>query len=206
MSVNYFDEMSLQKWFNDNGDKTHRINYELNENSIVFDLGGFEGNWSADIIEKYNCQVYIFEPVNFYYQKILDRFKNNQKVKVFNLGLSNKNDKTDIFYNGDSSSMVFETSKTEKIEVRNICDFLEEFEINKIDLIKINIEGAEFDLLDEVIKKDYQSKFENIQVQFHKMFNDCYQRRDTIRQNLSKTHELTYDYTFVWENWKKINY
>jgi FkbM family methyltransferase len=205
MSLSYFDYDSLQKWFGDNGDKTHRLNYELNENSLVFDLGGFEGGWSYDIVQKFNCNVYVFEPVKIYYEKIVDRFKDNIKVRVFNIGLSNKNEFVDIFYNGDSSSMVFKTSTVEKIKIKNICDFLDDNNINKIDLIKINIEGAEFDLLDEVIERGYQTKFDNIQVQFHKMFNDCYERRDAIRKKLSETHHLTYDYKFVWENWKKNN-
>ena len=98
--------------------------------------------------------------------------------------------------------MVFKTSTSERIEIRNICDFLDEIKIKKIDVIKINIEGAEFDLLNEVIKKNYQTKFDNIQVQFHKMFDDSHEKRDIIRKKLSETHQLTYDYTFVWENWK----
>ena len=202
MSLSYFDYESLQRWFKDDGDKTHRLSYELNEDSIVFDLGGYEGDWSAKIIEKYNCSAYIFEPVNEYYKKIVERFKDNKKVFVFNIGLSDKNGNIDIFYNGDSSSMVFKTSTSERIEIRNICDFLDEIKIKKIDVIKINIEGAEFDLLNEVIKKNYQTKFDNIQVQFHKMFDDSHEKRDIIRKKLSETHQLTYDYTFVWENWK----
>ncbi len=205
MSLSYFDYESLQRWFEDNGDRTHRINYDLDEDSIVFDLGGYEGSWSADIFEKYGCEVYIFEPVKKYFDKIVDRFKNNPKIHVFNLGLSNKNGTYNIYYNNDSSSLVHKTSETESIQLRNICDFIDETNIEKIDLIKINIEGEEFDLLDEIINRLYQSKFSNIQVQFHKMFDDCYQRRDNIRKSLSETHHTTYDYTFVWENWKKIN-
>jgi len=56
MSISYFDHESLQRWFRDNGDRTHRINYDLDRDSIVFDLGGFEGSWSADIFEKYVIQ------------------------------------------------------------------------------------------------------------------------------------------------------
>jgi hypothetical protein len=35
------------------------------------------------------------------------------------------------------------------------------------------------------------------------MFDDCEIRRNNIREKLSETHTLTYDYTFVWENWEK---
>ena len=43
MSVNYFDKESLERWFKDNGDETHRLNYNLNKNSLVIDLGGYLG-------------------------------------------------------------------------------------------------------------------------------------------------------------------
>ena len=50
-------------WFRDNGDKTLRLNYELNEKSVVIDLGGYEGQWAADIFCKYVCSIHVFEPV-----------------------------------------------------------------------------------------------------------------------------------------------
>ena len=54
MCINYFDKESLEKWFSDEGDKTHRLNYNLNEGSFVIDLGGYIGEWSEQIYDKYN--------------------------------------------------------------------------------------------------------------------------------------------------------
>ena len=42
-------------WFKIQGDKTLRLNYNLNDASLVFDLGGYEGQWSSDIFSKYCC-------------------------------------------------------------------------------------------------------------------------------------------------------
>jgi hypothetical protein len=70
MCINYFDEISLKKWFEDNGDNTHRINYNLNQDSIVFDLGGYIGEWSDKIQRKYDSKVYIFEPVFKYFSEL----------------------------------------------------------------------------------------------------------------------------------------
>ncbi len=61
-------------WFRDNGDKTLRLNYDLNQNSVVIDLGGYEGQWSSDLFSKYCCNIYIFEPYQEYVSKIKDRF------------------------------------------------------------------------------------------------------------------------------------
>jgi hypothetical protein len=46
------------------------------------------------------------------------------------------------------------------------------------------------------------AKCRDIQVQFHDFVPDAEIRRDEIRRALSATHHLTYDYPFVWENWR----
>ena len=47
----------------DNGDGTLRINYDLTEDSVIMDLGGYRGDWTNLMINKYNCTSHIFEPV-----------------------------------------------------------------------------------------------------------------------------------------------
>ena len=42
----------LNLWIKHQGDKTHRLNYDLNEHSLVFDIGGYEGQWANDIFSK----------------------------------------------------------------------------------------------------------------------------------------------------------
>ena len=51
-------------WVRDNGDHTLRLDYDLNEDSIVFDVGGYRGDFTSAIFNKYNCNVYVFEPVS----------------------------------------------------------------------------------------------------------------------------------------------
>ena len=66
------DEFTIQvkKWFADRGDQTLRLEYpELTSDSIVFDLGGYLGDFSAAIVERYNCKIYIFEPHPEYFTK-----------------------------------------------------------------------------------------------------------------------------------------
>ena len=204
MSETYFDKDALAKWFKDNGDNTHRVNYLLNKESLVFDVGGYAGEWAEKIYSKYECKIFIFEPVSYCFNQIDNKFKNNEKIKVFNFGLSNRSYETNIHVDNASSSLYSESEKTEKIKLIDINDFITENNIDKIDLLKINIEGAEFDLLDHMINSGSHVLVSDIQVQFHKMFEDAEIRRDSIRKNLSQTHKLTYDYKFVWENWKKI--
>jgi len=205
MSITYFDKESLDRWFVDEGDKNHRLNYDLNENSIIFDVGGYEGDWANDVFDKFGCYIYVFEPVKKYYEYIVNRFRNNDKVKVFNVALSNIDGDASITHNTASSSMFIDGLNKEDIKLKNLNTFLNEEKLNdkNIDLIKINIEGGEYDLLDNMIECGSHKKFNDIQIQFHKnIIPDWDNRRNYIREELIKTHELTYDYSFVWENWE----
>lgn len=191
------------RWNDVRGDDTHRINYPLDENSIIFDIGGYEGTWSQKMFDKYQSNIYIFEPVKAFYDIIKEKFKNNEKVKIFQFGLGAKNETIEINLDGDGSSHIHKKDSTkETIEIKSLVEFIEQNNLDKINLVKINIEAAEFDLLDDVLKNDKAKVFDDIQVQFHTFIPDCVERRDAIREGLSKTHKLTYDFTFIWENWR----
>lgn len=40
--------------------------------------------------------MYIFEPVREYYDILKNKYRNNDKIKIFNFGLSNKNEEISI--------------------------------------------------------------------------------------------------------------
>ena len=61
-----------------------RLNHELNSDSIVFEVGGFTGDFSSRIIERFDCYVYIFEPIMEYYEHLKLKYNLNTKIKVFN--------------------------------------------------------------------------------------------------------------------------
>ena len=194
------------KWFEDKGDETLRLNYPLNENSIVFDIGGFKGEFARDIYCKYNSAIYVFEPVPEFYGWIVEKFVNNSKVKVFNFGLGSRNHKTQITLNDNSSSLYTKGDNSINIEIKSFNDFINDYHISKINLAKINIEGSEYDLLESIIEAGNISKIQNIQVQFHDFIIDNAQERmRSIQKKLTLTHKLTYQYEFVWENWRLKN-
>jgi hypothetical protein len=82
MSGLKLNEQEIRRWFRDNGDHTHNINYDLSENSIIMDLGGYKGLWAQQMIDKYNPHVYILEPVPVFYETMLTKFSNNKKVRL----------------------------------------------------------------------------------------------------------------------------
>ena len=197
-----FNQQEFNRWIASKGGATLRVNYPLDENSVVFDAGGFKGKWAEKIYNKYQSNIYVFEPIKSHINIINQKFSANDKVKVYEFGLSNKDQEMEIFHSGDASSIFGGGKTSENIQLKSMIDFMKNNKIENIDLIKINIEGGEYDLLEDMIDKNVQSSFGNIQIQFHRFVPDCVERRNKIREELKKTHELTYDYEFIWENWK----
>ncbi len=192
----------VSDWVENKGDKTLRLNYELDENSVVFDIGGYEGQWTSDIFSKYCCKVLVFEPVTKYANDISKRFEKNNKISVYNFGLSDRNEHTKMSVLGDGSSIYQKGDNQIEIKLIRFTDFLKENKIESIDLMKINIEGGEYSLLEHLIDEGVVRIIKNVQVQFHDFIPNAEQRMRSIQEKLKSTHELTYKYPFVWENWK----
>ena len=95
----------VKPWLVINGDHYLRLNYELNSNSVVFDIGGYKGEFATLIFCKYNSHVYVFEPVKDYFAVIEDKFSHNDKVIAYNFGLGGKEEDIQIALQGDSSSI-----------------------------------------------------------------------------------------------------
>ena len=192
----------LVHWASVQGDKTLRLFYEeLDEESTVLDLGGYEGQWASDIYAMYRCRIHVFEPVDEFAENIRLRFVNNPDIFVYRFGLSDCNQVLMLSKDKDSSS-VYKIGKSQiKIYTIKALDFFEENKIELVDLMKINIEGAEYDLLDHLIITGLVKKIKNIQIQFHSFVPNANRRMKDIQECLSETHELTYQYRFVWENW-----
>lgn len=195
---------SNKLWFRDHGNETLRLDYDgLNQDSLVLDLGGYRGQWASDIFAKYLSNIHVFEPIPVYADLIERRFKKNDKIHVHRFGLSNRSAVIPITVKEDASSHI-RAARGLPVQVIDIVDCLKELEIEEVDLIKINIEGAEYDLLDRLLEANLIRRFKNIQIQFHDFVNNASERMRAIQEHLAKTHSLTYQYRFVFENWKRL--
>ena len=192
---------SVEKWKSHNGLKEPmRYNYKLNEASMVIDLGGYSGTWSRNIIEKYNCNVHIFEPFPRWYKHCTDLFKENHKVKVFQQGASNKNELAQLFDGGQGASLHLTAPNSEKIQLIDFAEYISTIE--KVDLLKINIEGEEYAVLDTLYKNNMLTRIDNIQIQTHPFVKKARAKYMKMDYQLNTTHKKTYFYPWIWENWK----
>jgi len=178
------------------------MKFNLPENPILFDVGGFKGDWVKIAKETYvNPIVYVFEPVKSFYDRIVDRYKGDQHVKVFNFGLSDVSRCETISIDGDSSSVLLKRGHQETIQLKNIIEFIKEEGIYEVHLIKINIEGEEYRLMEYLVENPELNIFNNYLIQFHRFVDNCESRRNFLRDKLSEYYEELFNYEFVFEGW-----
>jgi len=204
MSNLTLNNIEIVRWFNDRGDYTHNITYDLNENSTIMDLGGYTGVWAQQMIDKYNPKVFILEPVPVFYNGMVSKFIDNPKVKLLNVGVGIEDSDGVIFIGGDGTSSNLNSGEKINVRFNTIDTILNHFKLKEVDLIQINIEGDEYPLLENMIETGSVNKFKNIQIQFHLGIENDIERRNKIRNDLTKNgFKNKFDYPFVWESWYK---
>jgi FkbM family methyltransferase len=194
---------AVREWRARDGDKTLRLDYDLSAQSTVLDVGGFEGQWASDVVAMYGCRVHVFEPVPGYAEHIRRRFARNPLVDVHAVGLSSQDESVLASIAGDASSHHRAGEQTVRITLRCAAAVIDELALAQIDLMKVNIEGAEYDLLDHMISSGRISKVRDLQVQFHAFVPRAAEHMAAIRRALEQTHYPTYAYDFHWENWRR---
>ena len=195
-------EKAMVRWYADHGDETYRFSYDLGPQSLVVDAGGFEGQWASDMYSRYLCRIAVFEPVAALAAGIKARFARNSHIRVYDRGLGGRTRKEFINVSAHASSVFAPAARREDILIWDVEEWVKEEDIGRIDLLKINIEGGEYELLDRLFDMGKMAEIGNVQVQFHSFVPHAAQERDRIRARLSQTHTCTWNYPFVWENWE----
>lgn len=191
-----------KRWVQDDGDHTLRLKYPLDNHSVVFDIGGYKGQWASDIFSMYRCNIKIFEPIPEYAEYIKKRFFQNDLIELIPAGLGESDKDATIYIQNDRTSTFGKEGKKITIKVKDVCAAMDETKTFEIDLVKVNIEGGEYELLERLLNSGYIKRVKNLQVQFHTFVPEAKIRISEIRSRLSHTHKLTYKYDFVWENWE----
>ena len=192
----------VKKWYSDGGDDRFRFDYPLDEHSFVLDLGGYEGQWASDLYARHRCRIAVFEPVARFARNIEARFRKNSDITVFQCGLGATSRVETIYLKGASSSTQKKQTQSEQIEIVDVLQWFEDHGVEAVQLMKVNIEGGEYELLERLISSGLIGRIDDIQVQFHNFVPDAAARMEQLQRAMRATHTPTYQYRFVWENWR----
>jgi FkbM family methyltransferase len=184
-------------------------NLNVSQNPIIFDVGVNKGQ-SIDFFSKLypNAIFYGFEPNKKLYNFLVDKYRDNKKVKLYNLGVSSQNgtllfqenimDETSSFeeLNIQSSylkkkanilGVAEENIFTEKyyVEVIKLSDFIDTNQISEINILKVDVEGHEYAVFEGLFNNKPQVKIQMIQFENHE--DDMYLNST---HQFQKIHEL----------------
>ena len=194
--LNIFDFFTQQKIL-----KVLSKNFENNSLSVLVDVGSHKGEYINSIKKKFNIQkIYGFEPNPDIYE-ILKKKIVDEKINLYNFGISDKNGKIEFYKNLETSSSTInklntkskyykkkyfllnifnskEVIKKIEINVLRLDEFIHSNKIDKIDLIKIDTEGYEFKVIKSLKKKIKNVKIIHLEHHFDDMIVKNYKLTD----------------------------
>ena len=147
----------------------YALNYikkELPKNKMpihIFDVGANVGMYTILVLNVFqefgDIQVFSFEPSKKTFQKLLKNAGDENRTKLFNIGFSNKEEILKLYsdeecsglaslYNRRLAHIDIEMKNEEEVSLRTIDDFCNEQNIERIQFLKLDIEGHELKTLD----------------------------------------------------------
>jgi FkbM family methyltransferase len=190
------------RWLADNGEAKRYEFPALRSGDVVVDLGGYQGQWAAGILDQHDVQMHVFEAHPGFAADIGTRFAGDPRVTVHAVALGSADGEFTIADDGDASG-ARGANATVRCRSVEAASFLQAIGVARVAVLKINIEGGEYEVLPRLIDSGVIASIDLIQVQFHRYSKADEDRRNAIASRLAETHELTWCYEFVWEEWRR---
>ncbi|TDX84620.1 FkbM family methyltransferase [Epilithonimonas xixisoli] len=170
-------EISIsKKWFgNDYGGFFVATDF-VDENSVVYSFGiGEDVSFDTEIIKKYNANVYGFDPTPKSVKWISEQTL-PEKFRFYDFGMSDKTGMATFYFpkNPDFvSGSVVEQSNIDlengiDVQLKTLDDTAHFLGHQKIDILKMDIEGSEYDVLENIVKSEIF--IGQILIEFHDRF------------------------------------
>ncbi len=196
----------------------------LSKNSVVYLAGaGVDITFDVELAEKYSCEVHIFDPTpraKDYFENLVSDInkgknvpiddskkifykitkENLKKLNFHEIGLWNKKDELKFFAPKNPahvSHSVVNLQKTDNFfvaKVDRLSNIMKNLQHQKIDLLKIDIEGAEYKVIESIIEDKLKIKV--LCIEYDEAYNpldDNYLER--IKSSI--TSLLNYGYVVV---------
>lgn len=133
-----------------------KLGWATNDKRVIFDVGANIGEFTNDLVQRFQKSIYhCFEPDPRLYKQLSNRFLGNDHIFIVQKGCGESEQTETLFLNENSTinSIVprnFQkntTVRTETIDIITLSNYLENTGLEKIDLLKIDVEGFEMQVL-----------------------------------------------------------
>lgn len=187
-----------------NGGKELLYDLPVTTGSRIIDAGGYEGEWTARMIVRYGCLSEIYEPLPVYADRCRRLFAGNKMVRVHEAALGGAPRMARIISLADGSSEFRKSlNKEQEIEalVEDVSLVFDALGDESVACLKLNIEGAEYEVLERLVSTNQINKCNSLLVQFHAQPDGWERRFENLVAKLKTTHERVWYYPLLWEKW-----
>ena len=154
----------------------------------IIDIGGCVGLYIEESLKKYKEKInhiYCFEPHHANYNFLKEKYKNINNVSIFNFAISNYVGNSKFYKKGNNineydkvgnpgSSLNLDKRNVnprvfDVVKVNTLSFFLKENNLinTKFEEVKIDAEGSEYDILENIINDKLYLNFEKIFIEDH---------------------------------------
>lgn len=179
------------------------FDWALRKDAVVVEVGGYRGRWAAEIAERYDPILHVYEPQAWAYDALYSRFNGNRRVYLYNFALGTEDAVVDMgAFGTDGASLLrdgvymedYEGSRSKMGSV-TVHDAARELgALGEIDLMLMNIEGYEYVLLPYMAKHGLLARVRYLMVQFHEWAEEHVGvSYEATKQLIGETHDVLWD-------------
>ena len=176
-----------RRWLAAEGDRLLRLDYPLGPDSVVFEVGGQQGDFAEELRVRHSCKV--------------RRFESDPRSCRDRLGRSESDPAVTCQPFGQGACEA--DGAVQQAGFRPFADVFAEAGVRQVDLLKVDLGGGEYSLLEHLISTGLIRDVVHLQVKFHEAVPGAAVGRDRLRRLLSKTHVEQWNFPFIRESWKR---
>ena len=153
------------------GNRIYEKKFQVEENDIVVDIGATVGEFTYSILHKKPKHCYVVEPMAVFFDTLKKNLEGHP-VSFTNAAISSSKN-LEIYWDNEVQTCRALTFK----------EFIEQNRLFKIDFLKVDCEGGEYDIFSEE-NIDFLTRIPKIAVEFHTGFSGFTEKFQKIKNNL----------------------
>jgi FkbM family methyltransferase len=163
----------------------------LTKDSVVVDAGAHRGEFSAEIIRRFGCQCHLVEANPKLVETLI--VARAESITPAALDAHDGRRMLHVSENPEATGLFDAGSATTSVEVETIslATLMQRLDIAKIDILKLDIEGAEFDLIASTPNQILQ-RISQITVEFHD-FKPAFRGRGLFENARARLQSMGFD-------------
>ena len=185
--------------------------FQIKDNDIILDVGAHIGCFTLYASKKINKgKIFAFEPTSESFNVLKQNVELNQlkNIHIQNAGVL-KESGTSVIYvdkNNEIGNSLFLKNKNmveEKIDIISIEDILKKYDLNSVDLLKLDCEGAEYDIILN-LPENILNKFHKIAMEVHSIENFTIHDIEKYLEKNNFNVKIKYLLTETEKNWPML--